>query len=138
MSKSPLWSAPWTLEARVFATKAELSVEEEAAALGDDAWLLESSRVALDGVAASTTLRISISPTSATRPLAEASVRGIFSVNLAWAVRISGDGGQEGRYLAKRNTVRGINIFESGRNGVLESLADNTSVLQNHVLLSKR
>ncbi|KAK7232040.1 hypothetical protein SO694_00031161 [Aureococcus anophagefferens] len=57
MSKSPLWSAPWTLEARVFATKAELSVEEEAAALGDDAWLLESSRVALDGVAASTTLR---------------------------------------------------------------------------------
>ena len=57
MSKTPLWSAPWTLEARVFATKAELSVEEEAAALGDDAWLLESSRVALDGVAASTTLR---------------------------------------------------------------------------------
>ena len=52
-----MWSAPWTLEARVFATKAELSVEEEAAALGDDAWLLESSRVALDGVAASTTLR---------------------------------------------------------------------------------
>ena len=63
MSKSPLWSAPWTLEARVFATKAELSVEEEAAALGDDAWLLESSRVALDGVAASTTLR-SLSPES--------------------------------------------------------------------------
>ena len=24
------------------------------------------------------------------------------SVNLAWAVRISGDGGQEGRHLAKK------------------------------------
>ena len=38
------------------------------------------------------------------------------SVNLAWAVRISGDGGQEGRHLAKKKYLTGTADFAAGQN----------------------
>ena len=40
------------------------------------------------------------------------------SLNLAWAVRISGDGGQEGRHLAKKKRVAGPGDGYSGWTGL--------------------
>ena len=42
------------------------------------------------------------------------------SVNLAWAVRISGDGGQEGRHLAKKK--KGYGARQENMDAFMESL----------------